>query len=425
MEQPSWIDADDLNLAALLRPGDRILVGQAGAEPLTLTRRLAATPGLPPGCSVFLGPVYSDTCSRLAEADLLCESYGAIGQAADLARQGRLAVLPWHYSALCRAFADGTLRADCVLIQLAPGHGAHGLSMGLANDYLALASRHARLVIAEVNPQAPACAGGDWPGDAPVHLCVRARHAPLDVPVAAPGQTELAVAHHVAGLIPDGAALQFGVGAIPQAVTAMLRGHRDLGLHSGAMFDGVADLIECGALTNAAKTQDAGISVAGMLIGGRRLHGFATDARRFRLAPPSGTHDAGVLAGLSRFCAVNSAVEVDLTGQVNAETANGRYVGAVGGQVDFVRGANASPGGRAIIALPSTARGGTVSRIVPQAATVTCSRADVDAIVTEWGVAELRGCTLAQRAQRMIDIAAPAFRESLARWWHDTGRSAA
>jgi len=190
------------------------------------------------------------------------------------------------------------------------------------------------------------------------------------------------------------------------------------------MFDGVVDLIERGVLTNARKEIDQGRSIAGLLIGTRRLYDFANDNEAVLLAPAGHTHAIDVMARLSRFCAINSAVQVDLTGQVNAEEADGRHVGAVGGQVDFVRGANASRGGRAIIALPSTARDGAVSRIAAQVTTVTCSRADVDAIVTEWGIAELRGATLSQRAERMIAIAAPQFREDLSRMWHDKGRAA-
>lgn len=411
--------AADLDLAALLRPGDRVVVGQAAAEPRALTGLLARAWELPAGVSVFVGPLYSDTFDAPASAALLFESYGAIGRgAARLAAAGRLRVFPSHYSALSAAFADGSMRADCVMIQLAPD-GAGGFNLGLARDYMVEAARHARLVIAEVNCHAPRCEGGAWPSDIPIHVLVEAEAPPLEVPPSPSGDVDAAIARNVASLIPDGAVLQLGVGSIPQAVTAQLSGHRDLGLHSGAMFDGVADLMAAGVVTNARKEIDAGVSVTGLLIGSRRLYDFADGNRAVRLCGAAHTHAPGVLAKLSRFCALNSAIEVDLTGQVNAEVAGGRYVGAVGGQVDFVRGANASPGGRAIVALPSTARGG-VSRIVPRVATVSCARADADAIATEWGVAELRGRTLGERVERMIAIAAPELREDLARRWHDT-----
>lgn len=412
---------DDLDLAAMLRPGDRVVVGQATAEPLTLTRRLASARGLPEGCTVFLGSVYSDTWAG-GPNGLAFEGYGAIGQAAKLAAADRLDILPWHYSQLARAYGDGSLRVDCVMLQLAPTPDG-GFNLGIASDYVVEAARNARVVIAEINRDAPLCRGGEWPSDIRIDMTVEAQHPPLELVAGEPGETELAIAANVASLVPDKAVLQLGVGAIPQAVVAKLSGHRDLGIHSGALFDGVVDLVESGAVTNAAKERDAGVSIGGVLIGTRRLYAYANDNAAFRLCPPSYTHAVEIMASLSRFCAINSAIEVDLTGQVNAETVGSRYVGAVGGQLDFVRGANASPGGRAIIALPATARGGTVSRIVPEVTTVTCPRSDVDAIVTEWGVAELRGCTLPQRAERITAIAAPQFREDLARHWHDKGRA--
>lgn len=265
----------------------------------------------------------------------------------------------------------------------------------------------------------PVCHGGEWPDDIPIHVCVRAETPPLEVPPPSFSNIDLAIGAKAAALIPDRAVLQFGVGTQPQAVIAQLKGHRDLALHSGALMDGVVDMVERGVITNAFKERDRGISAGGVLIGSRKLYDFVDGNAFFRLTPPAETHALPVLAGLLRFCAINSAVEVDLTGQINSEVAEGRYVGAVGGQVNFIRGANASEGGRAIIVLPATARGGTVSRIVPQVSTVTCSRSDADAIVTEWGVAELRGCGLDERAKRMIAIAAPQFREELEHRWRE------
>jgi len=184
--------------------------------------------------------------------------------------------------------------------------------------------------------------------------------------------------------------------------------------------DRFAELIAAGVVTNAAKPFDAGITVAGSLFGTARLFGFADRNPDIRLSPPAVTHGIGVMARIPGFTAINSAIEVDLSGQVNGEVAGDAYVGAVGGQVDFVRGALAAPGGRSIIALPSTAKGGSVSRIVADLAgrPVTSLRSDADLVVTEWGIAELRGRGLAERARRMIAIADPAFREELERAAH-------
>lgn len=410
------IRPEDLDFAALLRPGDRLVVGQATAEPLTLTARLMAA-AVPDGCCAFLGPVYSDSFAGAVPAGLRFAGYGAIGKAATLTRRGLLDVVPAHYSTLPALFAHRRLGADVVLIAARRGPDGR-LMTGLAVDYGLAAARHARLVIAEVSDAVPATPGSAWPADLPVHIAVVADRPPLEYHAPAPGAVEQQIAARVAALIPDGGVLQFGVGALPQAVAAALGGHRDLGVHSGIIVDGMVDLIEQGVITNAAKEIDPGITIGGLLVGSRRLYDFATANPALRLEGPEYTHGFTTISRLSRFCAVNSAVEVDLTGQVNAETAGGRYVGGIGGQVDFTRGANAVAGGRAIIALPATAAGGRISRIVPQVATVTTPRADVDVIVTEHGVAELRGTTLAQRIRRLIAIAAPEFRDGLDRAGH-------
>ncbi len=414
--------ADNFDIAAHVRAGDRVIFGQASAEPLTLTRALVARKaGIGP-FSVFLGACYSDCFAPETTDGIAVSAYGAVGIAAKLAKAGRLEVLPWHYSALNRAYAEGALKADVVLLQLSvdPKTGRYGL--GFSNDYAVLAARHARTVIAEGNPATPWTHDAGLPSEIVPDVLVEAACPPLDIPQPPIDETSLAIARHVVEMIPDGATLQFGVGSLPEAVMAALTGHRDLGIHSGSMGDRLVDLVECGAVTNARKSLDAGRSVAGVLLGTSRLRDFVHDNKDFSLRPAAHTHGQDVLARQRGFIAVNSAIEVDLTGQVNAEVANGRYVGAVGGQVDFVRGANEAEGGRAIIALPATARGGTVSRIVASVANVTTPRSDVDAIVTEYGVAALRGCTLAERAQRLIAVAAPPFREELSRRLYEQNR---
>lgn len=401
-----------VDLSAIVRPGDRVVCGQGTAEALTLTRALAA---LDPPVSLFVGPLFSDTFARATAIDFV--SYGAIGKAAALAR---LDILPMPYSQLGDGFAGGRLRADVVLIQLSPGPPGRRPSGGLACDYLLDAARRARVVVAEINPDVPWTPSAELPADFRIDVAVAAEAAPLELPPARIGEVEARIGAHAAGLIPDRATLQIGVGSVPDAVLRALGSHRDLGIHSGLIGDAVLDLIEGGAVTNAAKAIDAGMTVAGLLFGTRRLYDFAHRNPDIALRPGRHTHGAGVLARLDRFVAINSAIEVDLTGQVNAETLGGRAVGAIGGQPDFVRGANASAGGRALIALPATAAQGRVSRIVPRLAdaVVTTPRCDVDAIVTEWGVAELRGLTLKQRTRRMIAIAAPEFREDLDRAAH-------
>jgi len=217
--------------------------------------------------------------------------------------------------------------------------------------------------------------------------------------------------------VPDRATIELGIGLIPEAVTAALGGKRGLGVHSGAVGDGIAALMQAGTIDNRHKEIDAGVTVATMLTGTRRLYAFADRNELIRIRSTRYTHDAVVLGNFRRFIAINSALEVDLTGQVNAETAQGRNIGLTGGQMDFVRAANRAAEGRSIIALPATSRDRRHSRIVPRLVdgVVTCPRADADCVVTEFGIAELRGRTLAERARAILAIADPAFRDELER----------
>ena len=407
-------DIGSVNFATFVRPGDRVLVGQGAAEPLTLTKQLVAQKDRIGPFEIFLGPLHSDTFATEKTAGIRFSSYGAIGRAASLSRSGRLDIVRKPYSALAEAFASGAQKADVVLIQLAAPLPGRSLSFGLANDYLVAAARQARLVVAEINPDVPWTHGAEVPADFPLHLCVQAACPPLDIASSPLSETERQIAAHVASLVPNIAVLQFGVGAVPDAILAGLTQHRDLGIHSGLMTERGLDLIECGAVTNAAKAFDRGVTVANILFGTRRLRAYAHDNPAIRVAPPSYTHGLSVLRRIKNFVAINSAIEVDLAGRINSETADKSYLGAIGGLRDFIAGASAADGGRAIIALPATARTGQ-SRIVANVATISVEAEAADAVVTEWGVAELRGCDLDERARRMIAIAAPEFRDELVR----------
>jgi acyl-CoA hydrolase len=403
--------AVSLDFTGIIRAGDVVLCGQATAEPRTLTEALIAQKSRLPPFTVVVGPIFSDTFAPERVSGIAFASYGVIGNARALARTRQLDVIPSNYSAFCADYATGRHRADVVLVQLAETDDGR-LSASLSNDYVIDAARRARIVIAEINPDAPWTFGAEWPDDIVPHLRIAATRPPLELPATGLDDISRRVAKHAAGIISDGSTLQFGVGKIPDAILASLSHLRDLGIHSGLINDAVVDLIECGAVTNAGKGIDAGITVTNQLIGTQRLYRFAHQNKTVLVRPASYTHDHAVLSRVNKLVAINSALEVGLDGSVNAETLNGLAVGAIGGQLDFVRGANASRGGRAIIALPSTSpKGG--SRVVGRVETVTTPRADVDAIVTEWGVAELRGCTLSERARRMIAIAAPEYREAL------------
>jgi len=403
--------AAPVDFSGLIREDDLVVCGQATAEPVTLTEALMAQAGHLPPFRMMVGPIFSDTFANPCAPNVSFQSYGVIGNARRLARAGRLDVIPSNYSAFCADFAARRHRADIVLVQLAQA-GDSRLSASLSNDYVIDAARGARLVIAEINPDAPFTFGAEWPEEVPIHMRVTARRSPVELSSTPADDVSRRLAKHAASLIADGSTLQFGVGRIPDAILSSLSHLRNLGVHSGLINDAVVDLIERGAVTNAEKGIDSGVTVTNQVIGTRRLYRFVHENRAVSVRPTSYTHGQGVLGRINRLVAINAALQVGLDGSVNSETLDGVAIGAIGGQLDFVRGANASRGGRAVIALPATASDGS-SRIVANVETVTTPRADVDAIVTEWGIAELRGCGLAERARRLIAIAAPEHRDAL------------
>lgn len=423
----STASADDAlladQLAELLRPGDTIWWGQSSAEPLTLTQTLVThRQRLARGgrLRVFTGMDATGTLQP-EQADCLdFFGYAAGGAHRALARAGVLDILPSHYSQLPAQIRDGLLPVDVLMLQVSPPDEQGRHSLGMVREYLPMAAERARILIGEVHPDVPWTHGGPCLQASDFALLVQGRQPPPTHPRSAPGAAETAIAGHIAGLIEDGATLQLGAGNLPEAVLAALHGHRDLGLHSGAVGDGVAALAEAGVLTHARKSLDVGVGIGGILMGSERLRRWAHRNPALQLRATDYTHNPDVLAASHKLAAINAAIEVDLTGQINAEVAAGTYVGAVGGAMDFLRGAARSQGGLPIVALPSTIK--SHSRIVarlPDAAPVSTPRADAGLIVTEHGVADLRGQTLSQRVRRMIDIAAPEHREALARQAHE------
>jgi acetyl-CoA hydrolase len=411
---PRELTPETLDFTAIARPGDAVLWGQAGAEPVTLTRVLIAQSGAIPGLRAFLGiGLPGAAAAEAVEAPIAFSGYSGAGYRA-LAKAGKLDILPAHYSALPRLIREGRLSVDLLLLQLAPTEEPGRYSFSVAEEYLAAALERARIVVAEINDQAPMTYGSRTIAAEELDVIVRSSRPPLAMSHAEPNDIERAIAGHIAALVPDGATLQFGVGAVPEAVLANLGNHRDLGIHSGSIGDAGARLMETGVVTNRKKAIDPGATIACILLGSRVLYDFAHRNPAIRLRASDYTHNAAVLARLERFVAINSAVEVDLSGQIGAEVAGGAYVGAVGGAVDFLRGAAASKGGLPIIALPSMA--GSRSRIVARLdGAVSTPRSDAAIIVTEYGVADLRGLPLSERARRLVAIAHPDAREALER----------
>ena len=379
------------DLARLIRPGDGVVVGQACAEPQTLTEALVAQRASFSGARVFLGVNYAGVI-RAEHADhLRLSAYCGAGHNRAIADAGKLDIHPHPYSRLGALFRDKRLPCDVVLLQVSPPNARGEYSLGLAVDYLPPALASARAVIAEVNDRVP------WTHTSPLlrkedfALLVESSREPAPAPAARAGELEAAIARHAAAWVPDGATLEFGLGALPDAVCGALAGHRALSVHSGTIGDGVADLAARGVV---------GKVDCGQLIGSRRVFDFARENPAVRLLSSETTHAPRVLGAIEKFVAINSAVEVDLTGQVNAEVAKGSYLGAVGGALDFIRAASQSPGGVSLLLVPA-------ARVVRQLqGPVATPRSEAGVIVTERGAADLRGCTLNERIRRMEAISA-------------------
>lgn len=331
--------------------------------------------------------------------------------------EGRADYTPIFLSEIEGLFTSGEMPLDIAIIQTSPPDSHGFLSLGTSVDCGLTAARCARHVIAEVNSQMPRTFGDTFIHISKVAGVVETSRPLLELIGEPSTPVQERIAERVASLIPDGATLQTGIGGIPDAVLRFLRDRRDLGVHSEMCSDGILDLVECGAITNDRKRIHRGKVVAGFVLGTRRLFEFMHENPIFELHPTSYVNDPFVIAQNDNMIAINSAIQVDLTGQVCADSIGTRPYSGFGGQVDFVRGAARSKGGRPIIALHSTARNGTVSRIVPMlnpGAGVVTSRADVHYVVTEHGVAYLHGKTLRERAAALIAIADPKFRDELA-----------
>lgn len=404
-----------MELNEYIRPSDHIWISQACAEPLVLTAALVAQRKHMGACHVFTGMLLSDTFAPEACAPLRLASYGGVGRNHRLVASGNMDILPSNYSQIPTLISTGTLPCDVVMLQLSPPGPDGQQSLGISQDYMVAAARRARVVLAEVNDQMPWTYGLSGIEGLKIHARFETSHPLVEMPAGRIGETERRIAAHVASFVPDRATIEVGIGALAEAVVEAVGDRRDLGIHAGLIGDGVVRLMKKGVVTNAFKSVYPGRTTAGLLYGSTSAMQFAHGNHDFLFLPPDVTHGIGTLSKIDNFIAINSAIEVDLTGQVNAEVLGGRYVGALGGQADFVRGANQSKGGRSIIALPSTAGGGSTSRIVANLSqgVVSSARCDADVIVTEWGAAELRGQTLAERIRRMVTIAHPAHREQL------------
>ena len=401
-----------------VRSGQRVFIGSGAAEPQLLVKALAKR-----------GPELSDTqithiltLGVAPYADPKLEDgfrHNALfigPNVREAVAEGRADFTPVFLSEVPRLFRHGKMPIDVALIQVAPPDEHGYCSYGVSVDVTKAAAESAAYVIAEVNPNMPRTLG-----DCFIHINSIDELVPSDMPIleAPAGQVDdiaKQIGQHIADLIQDGSTLQLGIGTIPDAVLSCLGDKKDLGIHSEMISDGVIDLVEKGVINGSRKNIHTGKIVASFAIGTRRLYDFIDNNPMCEFHPSEFTNDPFRIAENDRVVAINSALQVDLTGQVCADSLGTYFYSGIGGQVDFIRGASRSHQGRPIIALPSTAGGGEVSRIVPTltpGAGVVTSRGDVHYVVTEYGIADLHGKTIRERAMALIHIAHPEHREQL------------
>lgn len=405
---------------SVVKSGDRIYVSGNAATPFTLLKALAARKDELHDVEVvhvlLLG---EDPLSKPGMEGHFRHNSLFVGPADRAAvNEGRADYVPIHLHEIPQLFYSGEMPIDVAIIHTSPPDEHGFLSYGVECLATKAAAESAKVVIAQVNHRMPRTLGDSFIHISRVHKIVEVDEPLPTLQRKESTEVEMRIGQYIAELIDDGATLQLGIGGIPDAVLRFLRNHRDLGIHTEMVSDGVMEAIEAGVITGARKTLHPGKVVATFLLGSERLYDFADNNPIFEIHPCNYTNDPFVIAQNENMVAINSALEVDLTGQVCSDSIGPYIYSGFGGQVDFIRGAARAKGGKPIIALPSTAKGGTISRIVPflkQGAGVVTTRADVHYVVTEYGVAYLHGKNLRERAKALIEIAHPDFREELER----------
>lgn len=400
-----------------LRAGDHMVCSHMSAEPVALLQSLAACVQLPQPLHLMLGVPLSQAAAALPPG---CEltTYGGMGSAGALAQQRPVRFSPLNYGRAAAVYEDGAWRCDVALVAL--GRAPDGrLFLGPSHGVVLAAARRARHVIAQVSPHVPCLPGAEWPDDIPIAATLQTEDGPPALEEAAPGATEQAIARHAAALVPDGACLQVGIGSLPSAVLQALASHRHLGIHTGMLTDPLWRLVTQGVADHSRKGVDAGLAVTGSVCGTPGLYRALAGQAGLALREPGYTHDARVIASQPDMFCLNSALEVDLLGNMNAEAVvqpDGawRFVGGVGGLPDFVRAAVLAPRGQAVIALAARTPRGRTRIVARLAGPCTIAASDADIVATEHGVARLRDVTLDERVRRMLAIAHPEDRDALA-----------
>lgn len=401
-----------------IRSGDAVYIHSNAAAPHTLIEAMVARKGELKAVKLYkiitLGPApYADAD---CEGSFYVHSLFIGPNVRQAVNEGRADYTPVFFSDLPQLMASGKIKIDVCILSCSPPDDDGYMTLGVSLDSTLGALKNARLIIVELNKQMPRTHGENKIHVNDVHAIVETDR---DLPVLhneESGEVDLAIGKNVASLVQDGATIQMGIGAIPNSVLACLHDKKDLGIHSEMFSDGVLELVEKGVVTNQRKTLLPGKMVVSFVMGSRRLYDFLDNNQTVEFRPSDWVNDPAIISQNYRMTAINAAIQADLSGQICADSLGTFMYSGCGGQVDFVRGASRAHEGRAIIALPSTARNGTISRIVPMlnpGAGVVTSRADMHYLVTEFGIVDLHGMNMRQRAQSIIELAHPKFRDWL------------
>jgi acyl-CoA hydrolase/GNAT superfamily N-acetyltransferase len=403
-----------------IRPGQRVFIGTGCAEPLELVRMLTRRATELPDTEIVHLLTFGE--APYAHKELTqyfrINSFFIAENVRGIIQEGLGDYTPVFLSDLPRLFNSGRLPLDVALIQVTPPDAAGMCSLGVSVDIVKSAAENASLVIAQVNPRMPRTLGDSCLHVLDIDVLVPTEEPILEIPPAEVTEETRQIAEYVAALVEDGSTLELGIGRIPHALLSFLTSKKDLGIHTEMITDDIIPLVEEGVVTGARKTLDRDKVVASFCLGTKKLYDFIDNNPIFAFHPTEYVNDPFVICQHHKMVAINTALEIDLTGQVCADSLGEKFFSGVGGQVDFNRGAARAHGGKAIIALPSTARSGAVSRIVThltQGAGVVTTRADVHYIVTEYGAAYLHGKSISERAMALISIAHPKFRADLLR----------
>ena len=406
------------NAVAHVQPGQRVFIGTGCAQPLELVQALVERSKDLVDTEIVHLLTQGDApyAERELAAHFSVNSFFISQNVREIIQEGLGGYTPIFLSDIPRLFSTGQLPLDVALIQCTPPDDKGMCSLGISVDIVKSAAENARVVIALVNAQMPRTFGNSLLHVYDFDFLVPVDRPLIEAPPPEPTPVTRDIGEYVAGLIEDGATIELGIGRIPQSVLEFLESRKELGIHTEMLTDKIIDLIDAGVITGDRKTLDRGKIVASFALGTKRLYDYLNNNPAFSFNPTEYVNDPFIIAQQHKMVAINVALEVDLTGQVCADSLGKRFYSGIGGQVDFNRGAARSMGGKAIIALPSTARDGSISRIVThlsQGAGVVTTRGDVHYVVTEYGVAYLHGKSVQERALALISIAHPKYREKL------------